>query len=337
MFTMSVLPPPITYAAQVFAADAFRVVVGANLGDHMDHPDWLCLGDTYRLTRQARTALLRFVPGPDQRPSRIAPGSDMGAPGAPVMIAARLRFMSQSGHQAEAMLMLIGPNQEDPDQICILPLHGMGTGCNYTLLGVDVSNHVLPRQDTDSLGFAQDTRVTLADGALVQVQDLRVGDLLLTRDSGAQPLRMIHHRTVPAQGADAPVVIPAGKMGNPADLVLAPHQRLFFYQQGQDRLTEAAEILVRAGRLVDMHSALRRQGGYVDYYALVLDRHEILYAEGLPCESLDASDTARPRLPCDLARGLDITLPGLRHMPHVAEDAADADLVALARALQYGT
>ena len=67
-----------------------------------------------------------------------------------------------------------------------------------------------------------DTRITMATGAQVPVEDLRPGDRILTRDDGPQPLRWIGQRTTRASGLFAPVLIRAGTLNNARDLVVAP-------------------------------------------------------------------------------------------------------------------
>ena len=143
----------------------------------------------------------------------------------------------------------------------------------------------------------------------------------------------MHTRTVPAKGGEAPIVVAAGRLGNPQPLMLAPQQRLFFYQHGQDRLTETSEILIRAAFLSGTHDIARRQGGYVEYFVLVMEAHEILYVEGVPCESLELSSTARTHLPDSLTRDVEAEFPGLRHAPHLAEEADTDTADAMTRIL----
>lgn len=327
--------PPQVQTAQVYAAGALRVIAGANLGDGLEPADVLCLGDLYRLGRGATLQPLQVV-AHSRGFAQVAQGAALGAPGDPVVVQARLRFMSETGTDASGLLLALG----DPDlggALCLLPLAGLQAGTEYTLIGIDEvagteAGH-LPRADLNALGLARGTRVAAADGQLVAVEDLRPGDLLLTRDSGARPLLSVHCRTVPASGAETPVVVEAGRLGNPQPMMLAPQQRLFFYQHGQDRLTETSEILVRAAALSGTGEIARRPGGYVEYFVLVLEAHEILYVEGVPCESLELSSSARGHLPEALTRDVDAESPGLQHSPHFAEEADTETAAAMTRML----
>ena len=320
------------HVTQIYPASAFRVTAGANLGDAIEDMESLCLGDTYRLSRTAHLLDLTFSTPTVGQPPHITQNSRFGTPGQHLAILALLRFMSSGGAEAEALLIKLEAGPQAQEDLCILPFRGLSPGMTGSLIGIDRAGGSIPHQNISMLGFARGTRISRADGALAQVEDLQIGDLLLTRDNGAQPLRYVHRRTVPASGAETPVVIPPQRLGNPREIVLAHHQRLFFYQQGTDRLADVSEVLVRAGGLVGHHGANRRKGGYVEYFALVLDEHEILYAEGVPCESVELSPHAKERLPDEMAN----QLPDFTHLPHIAQEAGDDALRALTQALLAG-
>ena len=63
-------------------------------------------------------------------------------------------------------------------------------------------------------------------------------------------------------------------------------------------------VLVRAKDLVDGRAIYRRPGGWISYHHLLLPRHELVFAEGIPSESFrpgpqgmaTLSDAARARL-----------------------------------------
>lgn len=125
-----------------------------------------------------------------------------------------------------------------------------------------------------------------------------------------------------AWGSFAPVVISAGVLGNEGDLVISPHHRVFLYRRGKQRLADTSEILVQAKHLVDDENVWRREGGFVDYYALVFARHEIIYAEGIPVESLMVSEATLSLLPEELSAEISARLPDLAHRPHFGTEAS---------------
>ncbi len=147
------------------------------------------------------------------------------------------------------------------------------------------------------------------------------GDRVLTRDHGPQPVRFIGRATLRAQGSFAPVVITAGTLGNSGDLIVSQHHRMFLYQRNRSKLVKTAELLVQAKHLVDGDRVFLRDGGFVDYLSLVFDRHEIVYAEGIPAESLMVNDATLSVLPAELADEVKARFPGLSHNQHFGTEA----------------
>ena len=100
-----------------------------------------------------------------------------------------------------------------------------------------------------------------------------------------------------------------------------PHHRVFLYRRGAQKLGETSEILVQAKHLIDEENVWQREGGFVDYYALIFERHEIVYAEGIPVESLMVSAASLSLLPEDLRAEISNRLPNLKHRPHFGTEA----------------
>ncbi|SIT91396.1 Hint domain-containing protein [Yoonia rosea] len=136
----------------------------------------------------------------------------------------------------------------------------------------------------DIVCFAHDTMIETNEGQ-VAVQVLRVGDLVRTKDNGLQPIRWIGSRTVDAVGRFAPIEIAADVLGNDRPLVLSPQHRVMLSGWQAELLFGVPEVLVAAKHLVDDKKILRREGGTVTYFHMMFDQHEIVYADGAPCES----------------------------------------------------
>ncbi|MDO5632512.1 MAG: Hint domain-containing protein [Paracoccus sp. (in: a-proteobacteria)] len=129
----------------------------------------------------------------------------------------------------------------------------------------------------------------------VRVESLNVGDLVLTRDHGAQPLRWIGRRRLGGAELAAapnlrPIRIAAGAIapGVPdADLVVSPQHRVLVRSQIAQRMFGTNEVLVAAKQLcaldgIDCADDLPE----VEYIHLLFDRHEVVISNGAETESL---------------------------------------------------
>jgi hypothetical protein len=126
----------------------------------------------------------------------------------------------------------------------------------------------------------------MASGEQRVIEQLSVGDKVLTCGDGPQAVRWIGQTTLRAVGEFAPIVITKGALHNENDLLVSPDHRLFVYQR-QDKLGAGrSEVLVKVRHLVNGDSVYRRDGGFVDYFQLLFDEHQIIYAEGIAAESL---------------------------------------------------
>ncbi len=147
-------------------------------------------------------------------------------------------------------------------------------------------------------GLALSSVVETARGPVL-ARDLRLGDKLVTRDKGLQPVRWIGESSVmygdpaaPAQTADqlrhGPVRIRAGSHGTNPDagnLVVAPGQRLLARNSLNELLFATDEVMVSAGDLTHLDGIdfVPREVGRWTH--LLLDSHELLRVNGVWMES----------------------------------------------------
>lgn len=138
------------------------------------------------------------------------------------------------------------------------------------------------------------TRGTLIDtvSGPVPVEDLEVGDLVITEDEGTQPLRWIGRRKVAAKGAFAPVRIATGALGNDRELLVSQRHRILLRDWRANLLFGQTEVFVAATHLVNDTTIRRVTTGEVEYFHLLLDRHQILTSNTLPTESFHPGDIA---------------------------------------------
>ncbi|GAB5436513.1 Hint domain-containing protein [Falsiruegeria mediterranea] len=125
------------------------------------------------------------------------------------------------------------------------------------------------------------------------IEDLRPGDLIVTRDHGPQPLRWIGQKTVEATGANAPVELHQSLLqGATAPLLVSPQHRMLWSGSRAQMLFGDSEVLVAAQHLLSNPGARRVEGGDVTYMHLMLDQHEVIYANGAPTETFFPGDAA---------------------------------------------
>lgn len=131
----------------------------------------------------------------------------------------------------------------------------------------------------------------------VAIENLKVGDTVVTRDHGPQPIRWIGKTTRVARGQFTPIRIKAHALGMslPArDLIVSQQHRMLVRSHIARRVAGANEVLVPAKKLLGLpgieyaHDMIS-----VTYYHLLLDRHEIIFAENAPTESLMTGPMAR--------------------------------------------
>jgi hypothetical protein len=117
------------------------------------------------------------------------------------------------------------------------------------------------------------------------VQDLRVGDMVVTRDHGPQTLRWLGECSVCGTGQFAPVQFLSGALGNTRGLLVSPQHRMLISGWRAELFFGVPEVLVAAKHLINGRSVLPFLTPVVDYFHLLFDQHEIIFAEGAPTES----------------------------------------------------
>lgn len=303
------------HACQVLAAHDIYVCHGANQGDGLMGPDQVCLGDIYCLdvTHRPQRLVVTRRQGAGQL---VGDGSAVGRAGDAIRLEARYALMGEEGDRVELLLLALPDGGR-----YALPLSPMATETDYTLLKVEDAPEDSGLSDLLCISFARGTMITLATGAQKPIEALIPGDRVLTRDHGGQPIRWIGRTTLKAVGSFAPVVITKDTLGNAGDLIVSQHHRMFLYQRERRAGISTSELLVQAKHLVDGERVFLREGGFVDYLALVFDRHEIIYAEGVPAESLMVNDATVSRLPAALSADVQARFPGLSQVQHFGTEA----------------
>ncbi|MDO8327776.1 MAG: Hint domain-containing protein, partial [Cypionkella sp.] len=133
----------------------------------------------------------------------------------------------------------------------------------------------------------------LTDQGEVAVEDLAEGDLVLTRDSGFQPIRWVGRRDLTAaelavQPRFNPVRIAQGALGGDLperDMLVSPQHRMLMTGARAELLFGEHEVLVAATHMVGMSGVGRVMPETVSYIHILFDRHEVVRADGAWSES----------------------------------------------------
>ncbi|MEW9921073.1 Hint domain-containing protein [Marimonas sp. MJW-29] len=172
--------------------------------------------------------------------------------------------------------------------------------------------------------FTPGTRISTPQG-LMAIEELREGDLVLTKDNGAQPIHWIGCRRMTGARLFAmpklrPIRINAGffRENRPdRDLIVSPEHRILIKGPVARDLFNTPEVLVAArdlinGKTVTVDLKLRE----VTYVHLLLDRHQVIWANGVETESFHPASAALSSLDkADRARLL-AAHPELEFDPH---------------------
>jgi hypothetical protein len=138
------------------------------------------------------------------------------------------------------------------------------------------------------------------------VEQLAVGDLVMTLDSGARPIRRVGAQT-PLPARATPIHFAVAALGCGSDLLVSPTQRVLIRAPDLAPLIGTRESLVAAQDLVNGRTIIVKSGACMSFHHFMLDRPEIVWACGVPvdCSYPDASSTDLAR-PVVTARELDI-------------------------------
>lgn len=148
--------------------------------------------------------------------------------------------------------------------------------------------------------FTPGTRIATPEGPKL-IQTLRPGDRILTKDDGPQEVLWTGNRRMSGARLYAmphlrPIRFRAGAFGNDRpepDLLVSPAHRMLVKGAAAQALFGTSEVLVRAEDLLNDASimvdhAMRE----VTYVHILLERHNIVFANGVETESFHPSNTA---------------------------------------------
>ena len=184
--------------------------------------------------------------------------------------------------------------------------------------------------------FTPDTRLATPDGPRM-IRDLRPGDWINTRDNGPQEVMWTGHRRMTGARLYAmphlrPVRFKAGALGigrPDEDLLVSPQHRMLLKGGAAQALFNTPEVLVAAEDLInDQTVIVDHTLREVTYVHILLERHNIVFANGIETESFHPSNTALDTVEPVQRQALLSILPGVAVNPHAYGDYARRNLSA---------
>jgi len=177
-----------------------------------------------------------------------------------------------------------------------------GNGYNGTVQLLDDDGNVI---GTISFTNIEDIIPCFTPGTMVAtprgeapVEELEVGDRVITRDNGIQEIRWIGARSFDWKALAAsphlqPVLIRAGSLGHglpERDMLVSPNHRMLVANSRTALYFEEHEVLVAAKHLVDHRGVRRIESVGTTYIHFMCDRHEVVLANGAWTESFQPGD-----------------------------------------------
>lgn len=195
--------------------------------------------------------------------------------------------------------------------------------CDLWVMRAEMSPSAAPAgAQTGVICFTPGTMIRLDRGS-APIETLRPGDRVLTKDSGLQEVLWAGARRMSGARLYAmphlrPIRLNLGALGTDrpdAPLLVSPRHRMLVKGAAAMALFNQPEVLVAAEDLVNGHSiAIDLVARDVTYVHVLLERHEVVWANGLETESFHPGVAALDML--DGAQRLQL----FAAMPDLAED-----------------
>ncbi|MEM7723354.1 MAG: Hint domain-containing protein [Pseudomonadota bacterium] len=145
--------------------------------------------------------------------------------------------------------------------------------------------------------FTPGTMIATPTGE-VPVENLQVGDRVITRDNGLQEIRWVRHRTLNRDELLKapnlrPILIKEGSLGHglpERDMLVSPQHRVLVSDEKTQLYFEESEVLVAAKHLLNSGSIVRMDTLRTTYIHFMFDRHEVVLSDGAWTESFQPGD-----------------------------------------------
>ncbi|WP_299679664.1 Hint domain-containing protein [uncultured Roseobacter sp.] len=174
---------------------------------------------------------------------------------------------------------------------------------NASYDGMYVSSASRSIDSSSVVCFASGTLIETDQGE-IPVGALSPGARLRTLDRGFQPIRWIGSFTIPTTPRTCPIAIEKDALGPgipSRTLMVSPQHRVFVNSKIAQRIFDHPEVLIPAKKLVGVPGIRSAtEVARITYWHILLDRHEIIFSNGAPTESLFLGPMAEQILPDDM-------------------------------------
>ncbi|MEM6759209.1 MAG: Hint domain-containing protein [Pseudomonadota bacterium] len=131
-----------------------------------------------------------------------------------------------------------------------------------------------------------------------RVEDLKVGDRVITRDNGIQEIRWVGHRAMTGEELARaprfnPILIRAGALGRnlpERDMLVSPQHRMLMTGEKPSFFFDENEVLVAAKHLTHLDGVDEVEVSSTTYIHVMFDQHEVILSDGAWSESFQPGD-----------------------------------------------
>ncbi|MEO9820864.1 MAG: Hint domain-containing protein [Paracoccaceae bacterium] len=206
---------------------------------------------------------------------------------------------------------------------------GLGANAldNFPVVSVEVTSIVSAGQNQNAAAsddqefvtcFVKGTEVLTNVGSIA-VEHLKIGDLMQT-NNGLQPVRWIARTKIQKSKIEnnprlRPVCISKGALGDNLplrDLYVSRQHKMRVSSKVVQRMFDVSWVFVTAIQLTALPGIfVEKKARTIEYFHILLDDHEIIFAEGAPTESFYAGPLAMTALSPEAKQELETVFPDL--------------------------
>jgi hypothetical protein len=165
------------------------VIDGANLDESLSFAAELMLDDVYELGKSIEPVRLALHAVSEIK-FTVAEGTKIGAVSSALHLDSASTFMSPDGQITDTLILVEVDDEVDIDEVYLLPLSPLAAHTSYSLVGINTKTPAHTFAQVACVSFSRGTHITLASGDQRRIEELNVGDRVLTRDDGPKKSTM---------------------------------------------------------------------------------------------------------------------------------------------------